>query len=181
MFQSKRCFTLLQGFNSICIYSNYISEQFSTKQYDSSAEAEDKWEDPQMWRSASMFSDPLDGTSSNDMSCDEVDMYGSDPDVETISLGAGSNDNVQCLDEEVVCVQSAQPIYSTLYIWQDGDSVLGMADITLAISELDILVRALCDADRIDITLLESDAEDESDSAPFPQNTCNTCNISIVF
>jgi hypothetical protein len=64
----------------------------------------------------SMFSDPLDGTSSDDMSFDEVDMYGSDPDAETISLGAGSNHNVQCSDEEVVCVQSAQPLYSTLYI-----------------------------------------------------------------
>ena len=63
-----------------------------------------------------MFSDPLDGTFSNDMSFDEVDIYGSDPDVETISLRAGFNDNVQCLDEVVVCVQSAQPIYSTLYI-----------------------------------------------------------------
>ena len=48
--------------------------------------------------------------------------------------------------------------------------MLGMADITLAISKLDILVRALWDAAGIDITLLGSDAEDESDSAPFPQN-----------
>jgi len=34
----------------------------------------------------SMFSEPLDSTSSDEMSFDEEDMYGSDPDVETISL-----------------------------------------------------------------------------------------------
>ena len=49
--------------------------------------------------------------------------------------------------------------------------MLGMANMTLAISKLDILARALCDADGIDITLLGSDVEDESASASFPQNT----------
>ena len=119
----------------------------------------------------SMFTDPLDSSSSDDMSFDEEDMYGSDPDVESISLGAGSNDNMQCLDEEVVCVPPAHAIYSTLYIWQDSDSVLGMAGMTLAISKLDILARALCDADEIDIPLLGSNAEEESDSTSLPQNT----------
>ena len=51
IFQCQRCFTSLQGFDWICIYSDHTSKQFSAKQYNSSAEAEDTWEDPQMSRS----------------------------------------------------------------------------------------------------------------------------------
>ena len=58
----------------------------------------------------SMFSDLLDNTSSDEMSFDEEDMYGSDPDVETISLGSGSNQVVRSSEEDVVCFLSGQPI-----------------------------------------------------------------------
>lgn len=51
-----------------------------------------------------LFSDPLDGTSSDEQSFDEEDMIGSDSDAETISLGIKSNDKKQTLDEQVVCI-----------------------------------------------------------------------------
>ena len=59
----------------------------------------------------SMFSEPLDSTSSDEMSFDEEDMYGSDPDVETISLVSASNDKELCSDEDVVCVQPTHLMY----------------------------------------------------------------------
>jgi hypothetical protein len=49
-----------------------------------------------------LFSDPLDGTSSDEQSFDEDDMCGSDPDVETISLGFRSKDQKQPLNVPVV-------------------------------------------------------------------------------
>ena len=63
----------------------------------------------------SMFSDPLDSTSSDEMSFDEEDMYGSDPDVETISLVSASNDKELCSDEDVVCVQPTHLMYAILH------------------------------------------------------------------
>src|ERR1700761_501620 len=63
----------------------------------------------------SMFSEPLDSTSSDEMSFDEEDMYGSDPDVETISLVSASNDKELCSDEDVVCVQPTHLMYAILH------------------------------------------------------------------
>ena len=51
-----------------------------------------------------LFSDPLDGTSSDEHSFDEEDMFGSDSDAETISLGVRSNEKKQSFDEQVVCI-----------------------------------------------------------------------------
>ena len=51
-----------------------------------------------------LFSDPLDGTSSDEHSFDEEDMFGSDSDAETISLRVRSNEKKQSFDEQVVCI-----------------------------------------------------------------------------
>jgi hypothetical protein len=51
-----------------------------------------------------LFSDPLDGTSSDEQSFNEEDMFGSDSDAETISLGFKSNDKKQSFDDQVVCI-----------------------------------------------------------------------------
>ena len=51
-----------------------------------------------------LFSDTLDGTSSDEHSFDEEDMFGSDSDAETISLGVRSNEKKQSFDEQVVCI-----------------------------------------------------------------------------
>ena len=51
-----------------------------------------------------MFSDPLDDHSSDEWSFDEVDMYGSDSDVETISLWASPIQEIHTSDNEVVCM-----------------------------------------------------------------------------
>jgi hypothetical protein len=47
-----------------------------------------------------MLSEPLDDSSSDTKSFDEEDMYGSDPDVETVSLPSISN-QVQSLEHTV--------------------------------------------------------------------------------
>lgn len=51
-----------------------------------------------------LFSDPLDSTSSDEQSFDEEDMFGSDSDAETISLGFKTNDKKQSFDDQVVCI-----------------------------------------------------------------------------
>jgi hypothetical protein len=50
-----------------------------------------------------MFSDPVDGSSSDTQSFDEDDMYGSDSGVETISLAPLSNTQAKTTGEHMVC------------------------------------------------------------------------------
>ena len=49
-----------------------------------------------------LFQDPIDDESSDAESFNEDDMYGSDPDVETISLISRSTSNVLELNDEAV-------------------------------------------------------------------------------
>ena len=51
-----------------------------------------------------LFSDPFDGTSSDEHSFDKEDMFGSDSDAETISLGVRSNEKKQSFDEQALCI-----------------------------------------------------------------------------
>jgi hypothetical protein len=51
-----------------------------------------------------MFSDPLNDHSLDEWSFEEVVMYGSDSDVETISLQASSIQEIHTSDVEVVCM-----------------------------------------------------------------------------
>ena len=119
----------------------------------------------------SIFSDPLDSTSSDEMSFDEEDMYGSDPNIETISLGAGSNQKSQCPEEDVVYAPHAQTINTILYLWQHSDGIPEFDSISLAISKMEIMARALCDADGIDISALGGEGEEGIASALLPQST----------
>jgi hypothetical protein len=50
-----------------------------------------------------LFSDPLDGTSSDEQSFDEEDMIGSDSDAETVSLGIRSDEKKHSFEEQAVC------------------------------------------------------------------------------
>jgi hypothetical protein len=56
-----------------------------------------------------MFSDPLDSTSSDEQSFDEDDMFGSDSDVETISLTSGSKE-VSQTSEDMVWTLLVKPV-----------------------------------------------------------------------
>ena len=51
-----------------------------------------------------MFSEPLDSPSSDAKSFNEDDMYGSDSDVETYSLGYGSEEAIQSSNQGMVCM-----------------------------------------------------------------------------
>ena len=51
-----------------------------------------------------LFSDPLDGTSSDEMSFDEEDMFGSDSDAETVSLAVKTNKKKRSFNEHAVCI-----------------------------------------------------------------------------
>ena len=54
-----------------------------------------------------LFSDPLDGTSSDEQSFDEEDMFGSDSDAETVSLVAKMNKKKRPFDEQMVCIMNS--------------------------------------------------------------------------
>ena len=79
----------------------YMSNGISDRVYDQK-------HDLKAWRSvrssAIPFSDSLESTSSDSKSFDEDDMFGSDSDVETISLKPGLKDHEQSSNEHLVCI-----------------------------------------------------------------------------
>ena len=82
---------------SVNVYmSNRISDRVCDQKHDLKA-----------WRSvrtsAIPFSDPLESTSSDSKSFDEDDMFGSDSDVETISLKPSLEGCEQSSNEHLVC------------------------------------------------------------------------------
>lgn len=122
----------------------------------------------------SMFSELLDSTSSDEISFDEEDMCGSDPDVETISLGTRSNQDVRPPDgdmvPDMVCTSPPWPISAILYIWiwQDNDIMPQLESMTIAIGKLELMARALCNADGIDVSALGSEPGDQLASTSSP-------------
>jgi hypothetical protein len=63
-----------------------------------------------------MLSEPLDSSSSDAKSFDEEDMYGSDSDIETISLPSGSYQIQDSLDHPV-CTQCFFPSIHDITHW----------------------------------------------------------------
>ena len=51
-----------------------------------------------------LFSDSLDGTSSDEQSFDDDDMFGSDSDAQTISLPLKPNSDKNSCDKQIVCI-----------------------------------------------------------------------------
>ncbi|KAN0133107.1 hypothetical protein V8E53_009137 [Lactarius tabidus] len=104
-----------------------------------------------------LFSDPLDGTSSDEQSFDEEDMCGSDSDVETISLGFRSNDQVQPIDMQV-----------------DGDHIHQSEDMSMDLRNITTMMEALCKAEGIDISSITGEADDHSLSPSTQYTTLET-------
>ncbi|KAN0138606.1 hypothetical protein V8E53_003594 [Lactarius tabidus] len=104
-----------------------------------------------------LFSDPLDGTSSDEQSFDEEDMCGSDSDVETISLGFRSNDQVQPIDMQV-----------------DGDHIHQSEDMSMDLRNITTMMEALCKAEGIDIFSITGEVDDHSLSPSTQYTTLET-------
>jgi hypothetical protein len=121
-----------------------------------------------------MFSDPLDSSSSDDQSFDEDDMYGSDSGVETISLGPESKDEIQSLNQDLVSTHLVKQIHAILHLKQDTDIMPELESLETDMRDLSIMVKALCDAQGIDVTSIPGEAQGQSSSVPSPHSTSNT-------
>ena len=62
-----------------------------------------------------LFSDSLDGTSSDEQSFDDDDMFGSDSDAQTISLPLKPNSDKNSCDEQVVCISPSISLTTLIY------------------------------------------------------------------
>ena len=101
-----------------------------------------------------LFSDPLDGTSSDEQSFDEADMFGSDSDAETISLGFKSNDQKNLFDEQVVCIIISSPLVQEhsqcLHMIQDGNLIPQFEGMSMDLRNISAMMEALCEAEGVD-------------------------------
>jgi hypothetical protein len=122
-----------------------------------------------------LFSDPLDGTSSDEQSFDEEDMCGSDSDVETISLGFRSNDQVQPIDMQVVCIVLLGIMVTyCFHVIQDGDHIHQSEDMSMDLQNITTMMEALCKAEGIDIFSITGEADDHSLSPSTQYTTLET-------
>ena len=62
-----------------------------------------------------LFSDSLDGTSSDEQSFDDDDMFGSDSDAQTISLPLKPSSDKNSCDEQVVCISPSISLTTLIY------------------------------------------------------------------
>lgn len=115
-----------------------------------------------------MFSDPLDSSSSDTRSFDDDDMYGSDSGVETISLKHDLKEKARDNKETMVCTCPTMYIRAILHLRQEDSLIPTFARMEVIMNDIAIMVNALCEAEGIDATSIPSDAQDQSSSLPLP-------------
>ena len=111
-----------------------------------------------------MLSDPLDSPSSDAKSFDEDDMYGSDSDVETISLKRPSQVAAPDSDASLVCLHLL-PQFGFLHILQDVNVHLQLDRLDMGTSRAMAMLEALCESEEINSSSL---MKAESDMSALP-------------
>ena len=122
-----------------------------------------------------LFSDPLDGTSSDEQSFDEEDMFGSDSDAETISLGFRSKDQKQLFDDQVVCIIiSGHLVQECLQCSQDDHPIPQFQDMSMDLRNISAMMEALCEAEGIDVSSMTAGLQGQSLSPATHYSTLET-------
>ena len=112
-----------------------------------------------------MFSDPVDDSSSDTKSFDVDDMYGSDPDVETISMKPLTTEEPTSSDENNVCTLWLNITYVS-HLKQDYDFSTQLQRMEANIDNLSIVMEALCDTDMInDVSSLSDEVHQSPTSS----------------
>src|ERR1700761_7919749 len=96
-----------------------------------------------------MLSDPLDSPTSDTRSFDEDDMYGSDSDVETISLKHPCKAPTTGSDAPLVCPDWLT-FFCFLHFIQDMEVHLQLERLEIDMGRAAAMVEALCNAEGID-------------------------------
>ncbi|KAN0136426.1 hypothetical protein V8E53_005794 [Lactarius tabidus] len=109
-----------------------------------------------------MLSEPLDDSSSDTKSFDEEDMYGSDPDVETVSLPSISN-QVQSLEHTDESLDHPSS--------KDDGSFSETDPIHIEIHNLTLMVRALSETMDAEIASIDEEADDGCSAASSTQHS----------
>jgi hypothetical protein len=118
-----------------------------------------------------MFSDPLDSPSSDSKSFDEDDMYGSDSDVETISMKPSSNEQDRSPTGHMVCTLFCHRLGSSLYLMQDNDTSSELDSLEMDVKDLSIMVKALCEVQGIDVSAIDCETQSRFVGLHSSQNT----------
>ncbi|KAI9431756.1 hypothetical protein H4582DRAFT_2062363 [Lactarius indigo] len=106
-----------------------------------------------------MFSDPVDDSPSDTQSFDEDDMYGSDGDVETISLKpllehVSEEQETSSINQCVADVEHPlEEQESSLNDYEvDMDIISNSENIHRSVNDFSLMVRALCEAEGIEVS-----------------------------
>lgn len=118
-----------------------------------------------------MLSDPLDGSLSDNQSFDEDDMYGSDSDIETISLKPESEEQARSTNEYIVCNWLTTLIHSILHWKQDSELVAQLERIEMQMHRVTLMVEALGEAEGINASSFTNTLQDHLSSLPSPRST----------
>ena len=110
------------------------------------------------YHSPLMLSDPLDSPTSDTRSFDEDDMYGSDSDVETISLKRPCEAPATESDASLVCPESLT-FFCFLHFIQDMEVHVQLEKLEMGMGRAAAMLEALCHAEGIDPMSSSTDAE----------------------
>jgi len=110
------------------------------------------------YHSPLMLSDPLDSPTSDTRSFDEDDMYGSDSDVETISLKCPCEAPATESDASLVCPDWLT-FFCFLHFIQDMEVHLQLESLEIGMSRATAMLEALCNAEGIDPMSSSTEAE----------------------
>ena len=110
------------------------------------------------YHSPLMLSDPLDSPTSDTRSFDEDDMYGSDSDVETISLKRPCEAPATESDASLVCPESLT-FFCFLHLIQDTEVHLQLERLEIGMGRAAAMLEASCHAEGIDPMSSSTDAE----------------------
>jgi hypothetical protein len=123
----------------------------------------------------------LDSTSDDEQSFDEEDMFGSDPDAETISLGFKSNKKKQSFDEDIIgIIISGYLVQECLRLIQDGDLIPQFEGMSMDLRNISAMMDALCEAEGIDVSSITGDMKDHSLSPSTLYSTLETSSQSDI-
>ena len=117
-----------------------------------------------------MLSDPLDSPSPDTKSFDEDDMYGSDPDVESISLKPHCQPAATNSDASLVCPHFLAWFYS-LHMIQDLDMLLQLDRLDMGMDRVTAMLEALCEAEGMNTSSSLIETECNVPSLPLPDGS----------
>ncbi|KAH9012744.1 hypothetical protein EDB85DRAFT_1900136 [Lactarius pseudohatsudake] len=100
-----------------------------------------------------MFSDPIDSSSSDTESFAEDEMYGSDANVETISL---KPDSMEPLPDQASTVAASDGM-------EDAGLMSETEEMCMDLKDIKLMASTLCETEQVNVSQMTGETEDTSD------------------